>query len=242
MRTLRLSSLALLTLLATVASTAGEPQAAVGDSGGRWLPDACVLALDVEGILAGGEEAAASDEARWNRFYRRGMDDFGREDLEAARVSFCLALEAAASFGPRDYRFAETLDELGLVEYLSEDYAASEAMQGAATAEMLLAVGPPAEDLAEAARKSCKSSVATYMTRLGWIFERQGRGAEIEFLMREPYRILGRGYVPFDSMQDRFDWLVGQYLLAEDFAAADWLSALRDEVTPALEELPALPP
>ncbi len=31
-----------------------------------------------------------------------------------------------------------------------------------------------------------------------------------------------------DSMSHRLDWLIAQYLLAEDFAAADWLTALRD--------------
>ncbi len=230
-----MSSLGLLALLAAGGSIADGPREAPAGGARSWLPEACVLPLDVEGILAGGEEVAESDDARWNRCYRRGMADFGNEDLEAARVSFCLALEAAASFGPRDYRFAETLDELGLVGYLAGDYAFSEAMQGAATAEMLLALGPPAEDLATAAGKSCKSSVATYMTRLGWIFERQGRGAEIEILVREPFRVLERGYVPLDSVRGRVDWLIAQYLLAEDFAAADWLSALKDEVTPALE-------
>ncbi len=240
MRTRRLSSLGLLVLLAAGGSAAGSREAAVSGPVAGWLPEACVLTLDVESILA-GEKAAESDDARWNRFYRRGMADFGRDDFAAARVSFCLALESAASFGPRDYRFAETLDELGLVGYLAEDYAFSEAMQGAATAEMLLALGPPAADLTEEAGNSCKSSVATYMTRLGWIFDRLGRGEDIEPLMREPYRILERGYVPFDSLQGRLDWLIGRYLLAEDFAAADRLSALRGEITP-VPELPPLPP
>ncbi len=223
MRSFTLSSLGPLTLLVACAAAADSNQER------RWLPEVCVLTLDVERALQGdGEEIAESDEARWNTLYRRGMTAFGSEDLEAARISFCSALEAAASFGPRDVRFAETLDELGLAAYLGEDYGLSEAMQGAAVAEMLLALGPPAADLAETAAESCKSSVATYMTRLGWIFERQGRGGEIEILMREPYRILGRGYVPFDSVLGRLDWLIAQYMLAEDFAAADWLSALRD--------------
>ena len=102
-------------------------------------------------------------------------------------------------------------------------------MQGAAAAEMLLALGPPSADLAETAEQDCRSSVATYMVRLGWIFERQGRGGEIDSLLKEPYLILERGYVPIDSVLRRLDWLISQYLLAEDFAAADWLSALRDE-------------
>ena len=151
-------------------------------------------------------------------------------DLEAAERHFCTALELAASFGPRDIRFAETLDELGLVSFLRGDYESAEAMQGAAVAEMLLAMGPPTEDLACTAERSCRSSVATYMVRLGWIFDRQGRGGEIDLLMREPHRILERGYVPYDSLLDRLDGLIAQYLLIEDFAAADRLSSLRAEI------------
>lgn len=201
---------------------------AAGEPGVRWLPDLCFLTLDVERALQIGEQAPESDEARWNRFYRLGIDAIAKGDLEQAKRDFCQALDAAVGFPPRDYRFAETLDELGLIAFMSEDYAASEAMQGAAAAEMLLAVGPPAGDLARAAARSCKSSVATYMVRLGWIFERQERQGEIDLLMKEPHRILGRSYVPFGSMRNRLDWLISRYLLAEDFAAADWLSSLRD--------------
>ncbi len=232
MRALIPSSICLLTLFAAVALTASGQNEVPGSSidERRWLPDACILALDVERALqADGEDRQETDEARWNRFYRLGIDAIGARDLEQARTGFCQALEAAGSFGPRDIRFAETLDELGLVAYMHEDYAASEAMQGAATAEMLLALGPPADDLAGAAEKSCKSSVATYMTRLGWIFERQGRAGEIDALMGQPYLILERGYVPFDQVAGRLDWLIARYLLAENFTAADRLSSLRDE-------------
>ena len=231
MRPLVSSSIALLAVLAAAAPAAGQPQEIDDPWLERaWLPDACLLTLEVErALLDGGEDPGESDEARWNRFYRLGIDAVGGRDLERAGTLFCRALEVAGSFGPRDIRFAETLDELGLVAFLREDYAESEAMQGAAVAEMLLALGPPSEDLCEAAKKSCASSVATYMTRLGWIFERQGRPREIDPLMREPYRILGRGYVPFDAADHRLEWLIARYLLAEDFAAADWLSSLRDE-------------
>ncbi len=194
----------------------------------RWLPQTCVLTLDVERAVQDGvEDPDETNEARWNRFYRLGIDAIGNRDLEQARIDFCQALAATVSFGPRDIRFAETLDELGLVAFMSEDYETSEAMQGAAVAEMLLALGPPAENLCETAKKSCKSSVASYMTRLGWIFERQGRGGDIEPLMNQPHLILEKGYVPYDSLRERLDWLIGRYLLDEDFAAADRLSTLR---------------
>ena len=225
MRKSILSLLGLWAVLAVGHSTAGDLR-----NDRRWLPDACILTLDVERALQVDVLEEEADAARWNRFYRLGIDAIDSQNLEQARASFCQALEAAGSFGPRDFRFAETLDELGLVAFMDEDYATSEAMQGAATAEILLALGPPPRDLAAAAEKEYKSSVATYMVRLGWIFERQGRPREIDALMTEPYRILERGYVPLDSVLPRLDWLIAQYLLAEDFAAADWLTALRDEV------------
>ncbi len=226
MRTNILSTFSLLTLFAAVGSSAEES----GPGERRWLPEACILSLDVERALQDGAlDVEESDAARWNRLYRHGIGAFESQDLEQARTDFCAALETAASFGRRDIRFAETLDELGLVAFMSEDYATSEAMQGAAATEMLLALGPPHKDLTEAARESCRSSVATYMARLGWIFERQGRKQEIDALMQQPYRILERGYVPFDSMSGRLEWLIAQYLLAEDYAAADWLSSLQSD-------------
>lgn len=73
--------------------------------------------------------------------------------------------------------------------------------------------------------------MATYMARLGWIFERQGRREEIDLLMREPHRILEWGYIPLESVLARLDWLISRYLLAEDFAAADRLTSLRVEAS-----------
>jgi len=193
----------------------------------RWLPEACTLALRTAPGGTAGEERL---EARWNRAYRLGIDALETEDFDAAERHFCRALDAARTFEPDDIRFAETLDELGLLNYLRGDYAAAEAMQGAAAVEIFLALGPPAEDLRSAAEKSCKSSVATYLVRLGWTLERQGRGEEIERLLDEPYRLLGRGYVPWERLRPRLDSVIAQYLLDEDFTAADWLSALRDEL------------
>jgi hypothetical protein len=229
------SSVRRLILLGTVVAIAGAALGEVPEIGPasverRWLPEACTLALEGEGASSSSVDLEESDEARWNRFYRRGIEALRSEALEAAEISYCRALEAARSFGPRDVRFAETLDELGLVSYLRGDDEGAEAMQGAAVAEMLLALGPPTEDLVATAETSCRSSVATYMVRLGWVFDRQGRGGEIDPLLWQPYLILGKGYVPSDSLFGRLDWLISQYLLIEDFAAADWLRSLRVEV------------
>ena len=231
MRRLSLNSLGLATLVVVLGSNAPTLRAQASSAAGDpalWLPESCVLALEVEPPQLSGEADLDSDEARWNRSYRDGIDAIQAQDLAAAEISFCRALAAASEFAPGDIRFAETLDELGLVNFMSGDYAGAEAMQGAAVAEMLLALGPPTADLATAAEKSCRSSLATYMVRFGWVLDRQGRGDEIDLLMREPHRILERGYIPWDSLVSRLDGLITQYLLLEDFAAADRLSALRE--------------
>lgn len=220
-------SLLLLAFPAPGLVTAGEapqPQSARG-----WLPESCRPLLEL--AAAQGDPAASQPaEARWNLHYRHGYDAIERRDLETAERAFCQALEAALDFGPRDLRFAETLDELGLVNYLRGDDAQAEAMQGAATAEILLSLGPPADDLSAEQRDLCRSSLASYLARLGWVFARQGRGGQVEDLERAPYRILGFGYLPADALVNRLDWLISRYLLAEDMAAADWLTALRQRL------------
>lgn len=219
-------ALALAILVSAAAGTAdGTSDAPVGG----WLPEGCHPLLDLAAAKGETPEDESAD-ARWNREYRRGYDAIEKRDLETAERSLCSALAAAQGFGPRDLRFAETLDELGLVHYLRGDDDRSEAMQGAAAAEILLALGPPADDLSEEERDHCRSSVANYLARLGWIFERQGRPEEIEPLQRAPYLVLDRGYVPARALAPRLDWLIARYLLAEDMPAADWLTGLRERL------------
>jgi hypothetical protein len=187
-----------------------------------WLPESC-------GPLLESRETGGAEE-RWNLHYRRGYDAIETGDLEAAERSLCRALAAARGFGPRDMRFAETLDELGLLNYLRGDDARAEAMQGAAAAEILLALGPPADDLPAEERDLCRSSVPTYLARLGQVYERQGRGALTADLGRAPYRILGMEYVPAPALAGRLEWLISRYLLTEDMPAADWLRNLRERL------------
>jgi hypothetical protein len=204
-------------------------EASPGEPAPGWLPETCRPLLELAAARGenGGDEAP---DARWNRQYRRGWTAFEARDLETAERSLCQALDAARFFGPRDPRFAETLDELGLVGYLRGDDALAEAMQGAAAGEILLALGPPADDLTAVQPDLCRSSVATYLTRLGWIFDRQGRTGRIEAFQRRPYLVLDGGYIPPDALAGRLDWLISQYLLIEDIAAADWLTELRRRV------------
>jgi hypothetical protein len=222
-----------LVLLVAVAAP-GAPSVAFGEArevprGGSWLPVRCRSVLEV--VAAAGEvEAPDSAEARWNLHYRHGVASIREEDLEAAERSLCLALDAARAFEPRDARFAETLDELGLAAYLRGDDASAEAMQGAATAEILLALGPPARDLAPGEKARCGINFPTFLGRLGLVFERQGRGAVLGDLQRSPFLVLGMGYVPAQALLGRLDWLVSRYLLAEDLAAADWLRELQERL------------
>lgn len=223
----RIERVCLLVCMAALAgplAARGEPSA--GKPAPGWLPEACgpLLELAAAGGEGGGEESL---EARWNRSYRQGWAALESRDLETAERSLCQALDAARFFGPRDLRFAETLDELGLVHYLRGDDARAEVIQGAAAGEVLLALGPPASDLTPEQIDLCRSSVATYLTRLGWIFDRQGRAGRIEALLRRPYLVLAVGYIPPAALAGRLDWLISRYLLMEDVAAADWLTGLR---------------
>jgi hypothetical protein len=220
----------ILALFAVLAQPSATP-ADLGDgrvtpSAGYWLPSRCGSLLQVAGAL-GEVEASDSAEARWNRHYRRGFGSIRDHDLETAERSLCLALDAARAFDARDLRFAETLDELGLVAYLRGDDALAEAMQGAATAEILLALGPPARALPAEERDRCSLTFATYLGRLGLVFERQGRDALLGELERAPYLVLGMGYVPAEALEARLEWLISRYLLTEDLAAADWLRGLQ---------------
>jgi hypothetical protein len=221
--------LALLCLVASVAPAATYGAVAATEAPGRWLPESCQPRLEL--AAAAGDVGASEDaETRWNRHYRRGYEAIESGDLETAELSLCQALEAARAYGARDLRFAETLDELGLLNFLRGDDARAEAMQGAAASEILLALGPPADDLIEEERDLCRSSVATYVARLGQVLERQGRAELIAKLERAPYLVLDRGYVPAPALEPRLEWLISRYLLAEDMAAADWLTALRERL------------
>jgi len=204
-------------------------EALVTPSAGYWLPSRCRSLLLVA-EAAGEAGAADSAEERWNLHYRRGYGSIEEQDLETAEGSLCLALDAARAFEARDLRFAETLDELGLVAYLRGDDALAEAMQGAAAAEILLALGPPARDQSAEEKDRCGHTFATYLGRLGLVFERQGRAALLDELRRAPYLVLGMGYVPAQALEGRLDWLISRYLLAEDLAAADWLKGLQQRL------------
>ena len=102
-------------LLALVTWAAAGPGMATDvetpqEAGSRWLPESCTPLLEVA-RAQGKHEPEGSAEARWNEHYRQGFEASRQRELETAETSFCLALEAAQEFGPRDLRFAETLDE-----------------------------------------------------------------------------------------------------------------------------------
>jgi len=173
-------------------------------------------------------------EAAWNRSYANGFRATGLADWNLAEAEFCRALEAARSFGPRDWRFAETLDELGLVYYSLGEYDDAEAAQGAAVAELLLALGPQDARLPGAEAVCDAADLGQYVVRLGWVWARQGRDDGIESLRLRPYEIFARDYLPRDAaLAARLEWLVSQYLRREDLAAVTrlegWISAMRGD-------------
>lgn len=81
------------------------------------------------------------------------------------------------------------------------------------------------------ARRGRLSSVAIYVGRLNFLYGRLGQDTWVAETERAPYRVLARGYLPLDAaLAHRLDRLISRYLLAEDFAAAEWLSELRSEI------------
>lgn len=170
-------------------------------------------------LECGRVEAPRAEDAEraWNQHYATGFQSIEAVDLESAHASICRALADAASFDARDWRFAETLDELGLIDWLRGDRDGSVAAQAGAVAEMLLARGPAAPE------------VALYADRLAIPLGLQGRkelAAEIE---AAPHRVLTSGLVSRDEAMDRrLDWLVSEYLRREDVVAARELQAIID--------------
>lgn len=202
----------------------------LADSPQRWAPEYC---LDYRQAPAAGDA-----DKNWNDSYQRGFRAIERGEYDVAEAEMCRALLAAREFGARDWRFAETLDELGLIAFQLRDFDLAERVQGAAIAEMLLAAGPQGEPLSghdgsngAVIRPDCRSGIRVYTTRLGWIHERVPARATVAELRNEPWRIFAAGYLPLDAnLARRLNWLVSQYLLQEDLAAAEALSELQREM------------
>lgn len=192
----------------------------------RWIPRRCV---ELVGEQVGGD---------WNEPYNRGFRAIERGAFQEAESDMCRALLAAHEFEPRDWRFAETLDELGLIAFSLHDYLLAEQFQGAAIAEMLLAVGPGGEPFAGQApsarapiRPDCRSGLRSYTTRLGWIQKETMGGAAIDDLQDEPWRIFAAGYLPLDpQLAERLEWLISRYLLEENLDAAEALRELQQQI------------
>lgn len=172
----------------------------------RSLPEAC------NGLISG--------EAIWNDAYQAGFEATRRGDHEAAKLAMCQALAAVSNSPADDWRFAETLDELGLVFYRLRDYDTCVAVQGRAVAEILLAQGPDSPD------------VGKYVERLlfadeAWSSSDPGHMViGLRKLKRDPYRIFGEldliDWTP--SARGRLQWLRAEYLKRENLLAASFLA------------------
>lgn len=182
----------------------------------------------------GSASAPAAEEAEgsWNEHYRVGHESIEKGDLDQAQASICGALAAAAGFGPRDWRFAEALDELGLIHYMRGDDERSIATQAGAVAEMLLARGPYESS---GASRPCEPSVELYAARLGYPLTRSGRADEATSVAAAPYRVFTTSLVAVGrEFAQRLPWLVSEYLGREDLAAA---RALQGVIDRAMEEM-----
>ncbi len=225
------------TLTAVLALLLAAP--AIADTPRRPFPDHCLA--HVPGTEGGATpEAPPEDDADrlWNTSYREGFRAIEAGDYPTAEREMCRALFAAGQFGPRDWRFAETLDELGLIAFQFGELERAEQMQGAAVAEMLLAVGPSGEpphrlDASQGAvmGSECGSGVRVYTERLGWVFERLPGNRSVEELHQAPWRVFSAGYLPLDAdLARRLEWLISRYLLLENLAAAETLTGLQREI------------
>lgn len=166
--------------------------------------------------------APANPERAWHEHFRAGFEAIETGALDQAHAEICAALLAAAGFEPRDWRFAETLDELGLIDYLLGDDDASAAAQASAVAEMLLAKGPRAAE------------VELYAARLAYPLARAGRDAQAKSLAAAPHGVFTQGLVPVSpETARRLDWLVAEYLRIEEVAIA---RELQDVIAKASEE------
>jgi len=225
-------------LLLLASSASAAPDLVTRDvPGERWIPEHC-LETTSDDPRPKSALRTSDSESRWNQFYQRGFRAIERGDHDAAEQEMCRALLAAHRFGPRDWRFAETLDELGLIAFTLRDFDLAERVQGAAIAEMLLAVGPHGEPFRNKSaseqapiREDCRSGIRVYTTRLGWIHERVPGRITTSELGRAPWRTLAAGYLPLDAhLAKRLDWLVAQYLLEENLVAAEELSDLQRRI------------
>ncbi|MBW2277690.1 MAG: hypothetical protein JRF63_09380 [Deltaproteobacteria bacterium] len=193
----------------------------LAESPDRWTPEHCLAYAPAPSAEKPQDALGGDADQRWNDAYRRGFRAIERGDYAAAESEMCRALLAAREFGPRDWRFAESLDELGLIAFQLRDYELAERIQGAAIVEMLLAAGPQGDPLRELdpeshplIRPDCRSGIRAYTTRLGWIHERVRGRTTTEELQQAPWRVFAAGYVPLDiGLARRLDWLVAQYLL-----------------------------
>lgn len=151
----------------------------------------------------------------WHINYQDGWEAINHKNYVLAEEHFLLALQHAEAFESTDRRLAVTLDDLGLVYFqLGNDYLA-EQMQGRAVTELLLTRGPDDPD------------IAVFLTRLDYIFKRQGATQHTERLSKKPFTIFDLSYVAHDAdLSARLDALIYEYERAGQGEAVDYLSSL----------------
>ncbi len=190
---------------------------------GRSITPSCQTLMDYQQEIS--PPSTESSEASWNKHYRDGHSAIINGDLSLAEQQMCAALNQAKNFAERDWRFAETLDELGLIHFMLGQFNQSEKAQGAAVAELLLAAGPTTM------RQTSTRKVSIFIERLGRVYAKQERSDLIEKLRNNPYKIYEMGYIPLDSdLARRLGWLVSEYLGLENLTASNELLQLIKEI------------
>jgi hypothetical protein len=105
------------------------------------------------------------------------------------------------------------------------DMERSEKAQGAAVAELLLAIGPTKVNQTKTRK------VSYFIQRLGRIYEKQGRSDLTEKLAQRPHKIYELAYIPLDQkLAKRLGWLVSEYLGFEDIHASNDLLKLLESI------------
>ena len=207
----------LITVLITL-----SPSFLSAEESGRLILPSCQSFLIEEQIFSLADESA---EASWNKHYKDGHNATRRGDYNQAEREMCLALKQAQNFDARDWRFAETLDELGLIYFMQEQYGEAEKAQGAAVAELLLAAGPTTM------RETRTRKVSMFIQRLGRVYSKQDRNDLTTKILDYPYKIYQQEYIPLDlNLIKRLGWLVSEYLGAENLTASNDLLNLIDEI------------
>ena len=160
--------------------------------------------------LLGGCQVTSQRSQQWLEHYRGGWAAIEEQDFLEAETRLRRALAAAQTFKDLDRRYAETLDDLGLVYVKLGNFQMAEKMQGRAVGELMLSAGP------------WDRRIGLFIDRLGSIYQQLGKQDAIEALKEKPYLIFEKDYIlPNARLAKRLDGLMADYRIAQNQTAAN---------------------